>query len=93
MACIERSHLTSRLFNSRHVRKTLALSRDVECCRAAATWEDSYYNLARLHESLRVPVQDVTGCKWRLHTSAIVALLADQVWTVIEPLTSIPLKC
>jgi hypothetical protein len=43
-AYIERSQLTSRLFNGRQVRKTLAFSKDVDCYRAAATWEDSYYS-------------------------------------------------
>jgi len=43
-AYIERSNLTSRLFNGRQVRKTLAFSKDVDGYRAATTWEDSYYN-------------------------------------------------
>jgi hypothetical protein len=53
-AYIERSQLTSRLFNGRQVRKTLAFSKDVDCYRAAATWEDSYYNLVRLHKWARL---------------------------------------
>ena len=39
-AYIERSHLTSRLFNGRQVRKTLAFSKKVEAYKAAAVWED-----------------------------------------------------
>ena len=57
-AYIERSHLTSRLFNGRQVRKTLAFSKDLQAYQAAAAWEDSYYNLIRPHKSLRLPVQD-----------------------------------
>ena len=57
-AYVERSHLTSRLFNSRQVRKTLAFSKDLTCYRAAAAWEDCYYNLIRPHKSLRLPVSD-----------------------------------
>jgi hypothetical protein len=41
-AYIERSNLTSRLFNSRQVRKTLAFSKDLHCYRVAAVWEDCY---------------------------------------------------
>lgn len=57
-AYIERSNLTSRLFNGRQVRKTLAFSKDVAAYRAAAAWEDGYYNLVRPHKSLRLPAAD-----------------------------------
>jgi hypothetical protein len=56
-AYVERSHLTSRLFNGRQVRKTLALSKHIDLYQAAAVWEDTYYNLVRPHKSLRQPVQ------------------------------------
>jgi hypothetical protein len=46
-AYIERSNLTSRLFNGRQLRKTLAFSKEIQVYRDAATWEDSYYNLIR----------------------------------------------
>ena len=92
-AYIERSHLTSRLFNSRQARKTLAFSKDVDCYRSAATWEDSYYNMVRPHKSLRLPVQGVPGRKWQPRTPARAAHLTDHVWTVKELLTTIPLRC
>jgi hypothetical protein len=92
-AYIERSNLTSRLFNGRQVRKTLASSKDVNCYRAAATWEDSYYNLVKPHKSLRLCVYDVPGRKWKPRTPAMTAHLTDHVWTVKELLTSIPMKC
>jgi hypothetical protein len=44
-AFIERTNLTSRLFNGRQVRKTLAFSKNVGDYRASAIWEDSYYSL------------------------------------------------
>lgn len=53
-AYIERSNLTSRLFNGRQVRKTLAFSKDIHTYRAVASWEDSYYNLIRPHKNLRL---------------------------------------
>jgi hypothetical protein len=91
-AYIERSNLTSRLFNSRQVRKTLAFSKDIDCYRAAATWEDNYYNLVKPHKSLRLRVYDVPGHKWIPRTPAMAAHLTDHVWTVKELLTSIPLR-
>ncbi len=92
-AYIERSNLTSRLFNSRQVRKTLAFSKDIDAYRAAAAWEDSYYNLVRPHKSLRVPVRNGSPQKWSPRTPAMAAKLTDHIWTVKELLTTIPLRC
>lgn len=92
-AYIERSNLTSRLFNGRQVRKTLAFSKNVDCYRASATWEDMYYNLVKPHKSLRLRVLDVPGRKWKPRTPAMAASLTDHVWTVKELLTSVPIKC
>lgn len=58
-AYIERDHLTSRMFNARQIRKTLAFSKERENYRAAAIWEDSYYNLVRPHKALRLPSREV----------------------------------
>lgn len=91
-AYIERSNLTSRLFNGRQVRKTLAFSKNVDCYRAAATWEDMYYNLVKPHKSLRLQVLDVPGRKWKPRTPAMAADLTDHAWTVKELLTSFPTK-
>jgi hypothetical protein len=90
-AYVERSNLTSRLFNSRQVRKTLAFSKDIEAYRAAATWEDVYYNLIRPHKSLRLRVEDRLPQKWLPRTPAIAAKLTDHIWTVKELLTTLPL--
>lgn len=92
-AYIERSNLTSRLFNSRQVRKTLAFSKELEACRAAAIWEDGYYNLIRPHKGLRLPVEDALPQKWAPRTPAMAAKLTDHIWTVKELLTTIPLRC
>jgi len=89
-AYIERSHLTSRMFNGRQVRKTLAFSKSVGHYLASAEWEDTYYNLVRPHKSLRQPVQE--DCqKWRERTPAMAAGLTDHLWTVRELLTIVPL--
>jgi len=90
-AYIERSQLTSRLFNGRQVRKTLAFSKELTAYRAAATWEDSYYNLVRPHKSLRLLIEGAWPKKWQLRTPALVAHLTDHIWTVKELLTTLPL--
>lgn len=90
-AYIERSNLTSRLFNGRQVRKTLAFSKDIQAYRASATWEDSYYNLIRPHKSLRQPIQESLAQKWSPRTPAMAAKLTDHIWTVKELLTTLPL--
>jgi hypothetical protein len=90
-AYIERSHLTSRLFNGRQVRKSLAFSKALTNYRAAAGWEDAYYNLVRPHNSLRLPIWPVARQKWMLRTPAMAAHLTDHIWTVKELLTTLPL--
>jgi len=90
-AYIERSNLTSRLFNGRQVRKTLAFSKDIQAYRASAAWEDSYYNLIRPHKSLRLSVQDGLPQKWSPRTPAMAAKLTNHIWTVKELLTTLPL--
>jgi hypothetical protein len=92
-AYIERSNLTSRLFNGRQVRKTLAFSKEVEAYKAAAAWEDAYYNLIRPHKSLRLPVPDAAPRKWLQRTPALAAKLTDHIWTVKELLTMLPIPC
>jgi hypothetical protein len=90
-AYIERSQLTSRLFNGRQVRKTLAFSKDIRAYRASTVWEDCYYNLIRPHKSLRIPVPDDPPRKWSPRTPAMAAGLTDHIWTVKELLTTLPL--
>jgi hypothetical protein len=92
-AYIERSQLTSRLFNARQVRKTLAFSKDLATYRAAAIWEDSYYNLSRPHKSLRLSRLEAGPHKWQQRTPAMAAQLTDHIWTVKELLTTLPLPC
>lgn len=89
-AYVERSHLTARLFNSRLTRKTLAFSKDFNMHRAAAVWQDCYYNLMRPHKSLRLPLSDITKQRWQKRTPAIAANLTDHIWTVRELLTKVP---
>jgi hypothetical protein len=90
-AYIERSNLTTRLFNARLTRKSLAFSKDVELHEAAVTWEDAYYNWIRPHKSLRVEATDDPQRKWTLRTPGMAASLTDHIWTVKELLLNVPL--
>ncbi len=89
-AYIERSQLTTRLFNARLTRKTLAFSKEVGAHRAAVIWEDAYYNLVRPHKSLRVRAEEPCGAKWIQRTPALAAGLTNHIWTVKELLTMVP---
>lgn len=46
------------LDNSLLVRKTLVFSKELTLRRAAATWNNYYYNLISPHKSLRQPIED-----------------------------------
>lgn len=89
-AYVERTHLTSRLFNSRLTRKTLAYSKILEMHRAAAAWEDIVYNLVRSLKTLRLECTDDSTRRWLPRTPAMVAGLTDRRWTVKELLTIVP---
>jgi len=90
-AYVERTHLTSRHFNSRLTRKTLAYSKSLEMHRAAAVWEDMVYNLIRPLKTLRLKVNDGSQRRWFPRTPAMAASLTDHVWTIKELLTIVPL--
>ncbi|HVP21406.1 MAG TPA: IS1 family transposase, partial [Anaerolineaceae bacterium] len=90
-ACIERDNLTTRLFNARLTRKTLAFSKDLAFHQAAVTWEDAYHNLVRPHKGLRLRNADGLPSKWMPRTPAMVAGLTDHIWSVKELLPSVPL--
>jgi len=89
-AYVERTHLTSRHFNSRLTRKTLAYSKALEMHKAAATWEDIVYNLVRPLKTLRLEVADDPQRRWSPRTPAMAAGLTGHVWTVKELLTTVP---
>ena len=78
---IERSNLTSRHFNSRLTRKTLAFSKTIAMHQAAAVLEDAYYNLVRPHKTLRQEVI-APDRRWLPRTPAMVSALTDHIWTV-----------
>jgi hypothetical protein len=87
-AYIERSNLTSRTFNSRLVRKTLAFSKLLEMYVASCAWEDVIYNLGRSHKSLKLEVFNEER-RWQRRSPAMVAGLADHIWSIEEILTTV----
>ena len=91
-AYVEHSNLTARIFNSRLVRKTLAFSKDLAMHKAAACWQDCFYNWVRPHKSLRLPATQPGKQRWTKQTPGMAAHLTDHIWTVKELLTLIPLS-
>ena len=89
-AYVERTHLTSRLMNGRLVRKTLGFSKALVMLRAACTWEDGVYNLARPVKTLRLAVYDRQR-RWQPRSPAMAAGLTDHLWTIEELLTRVPM--
>jgi hypothetical protein len=87
-AYIERSNLTSRTFNSRLGRKTLAFSKHLEMYEASCAWEDLVYNLGRHHKSLRQQVSHAER-RWHNRSPAMAAGLTDHIWSFEEILTTI----
>jgi hypothetical protein len=90
-AYIERSNLTSRTFNVRQTRKTLAFSKELFFHAAAAVLEDCYYNLVRPHKSLRLSLPDALPQKWLQRTPMMAANLTDHIWTVKELFSLVPI--
>jgi hypothetical protein len=90
-AYVERTHLTSRHFNSRLVRKTLAFSKIVEMHRATAVLEDIAYNLVRPLKTLRCEVFNDPTRRWLPRTPAMAAGLTDHIWTIKELFTTLPI--
>jgi len=90
-AYIERSNLTSRIFNVRQTRKTLAFSKEIFFHETAALLEDCYYNLVHPHKSLRLPLADALPQKWLPRTPAMASNLTDHIWSVKELFSLVPL--
>ena len=87
---VERTNLTSRHMNGRLVRKTLGFSKRVEMLRAACSWEDLVYNLARSVKTLRLEV--INGSqRWLRCSPAMAADLTDHIWSIREVLTLVPI--
>lgn len=92
--CVERDNLTSRMHNSRLVRKTLRFSKERAMLEAAVALEDAYYNFCLPHHSLKQPMhppQPTKGNgspkKWWPHTPMMAEGITDHVWTLEELLS------
>lgn len=92
--CIERDNLTSRLHNSRLVRKTLRFSKQRKMLEAAVALEDAYYNFCLPHDSLKMPLAvpvptngNGSPKKWSPCTPMMAEGLTSHVWTLEELLS------
>ncbi len=68
---VERSNLSMRMHMRRFTRLTNAFSKKVENHAAAVSLHFAYYNLCRVHKTLRT-------------TPAVAAAMTDHVWTLDE---------
>ncbi len=93
-SCVERDNLTSRLHNSRLVRKTLRFSKERAMLEAAVALEDAYYNFCLPHDSLKQPINpprptkgNGSPKKWSPYTPMMAEGLTCHVWTLEELLS------
>lgn len=99
--CIERDNLTSRLHNSRLVRKSLRFSKERRMLEAAVGLEDAYYHFCLPHSSLKRPIDpprptkgNGSPKKWALRTPMMAEGLTNHVWTLEELLSfRVPPRC
>ena len=87
-AYVERTNLTSRPMNGRHVRQSLSSSKQLEALEAACAWEDWVYNLTRTVETLSLPLPDGSR-RWKRQSPAMAAGLTDHIWTIKELLMTV----
>lgn len=92
--CVERDNLTSRLHNSRLVRKTLRFSKQKKMLEASVAFEDAYYNLCLPHDTLKRPLPQPVPTngngspkKWAPQTPMMAENLTFHVWTMEELLS------
>jgi hypothetical protein len=90
-AYVERTNLTTRHMNGRLVRKTLGFSKQRDMLYAACVWEDVVYNFAHHVKTLRLEVNEGRR-RWARRSPAMAAGITDQLWTIEELLTRIPLS-
>lgn len=91
---IERLNLTLRQALAPLVRKSWSFCKDREQMRKRVVFFQAFYNFARPHMSLRVPLSEpgqlevgMIRPKWRQCTPGMAAGLTDHVWTFRELLT------
>jgi len=93
-ALIERVNLTMRQALAPLVRKTYSFCKDREQMRRRVVFFQTFYNVARPHQSLRTPLPvrehvlpGIIRPKWAHRTPGMAAGITDHVWTFRELLT------
>lgn len=90
---VERFNLTLRHALAPLTRKCWGFCKDRQQLRRRVTFFHVYYNFARPHQSLRLPLPDQQLAapfqpKWQPRTPAMAASLTDHVWSFRELLTA-----
>jgi len=91
---LERLNLTLRQHLAPLGRKSLSFCKDRDQLRRRVVFFQAFYNFARPHQSLRLPLEAPRGNppgliqpKWQPRTPGMAAALTDHVWTFRELLT------
>ena len=92
---IERVNLTMRQALAPLVRKSWSFCKDRQQMRRRVVFFQAFYNFARPHQSLRLPLPEIDYVrpgliqpKWQPRTPGMAAGLTDHVWTFRELLTA-----
>lgn len=91
---LERLNLTLRQHLAPLGRKSLGFCKEREQLRRRVVFFQAFYNFARPHRSLRLPLEEAAGgspglirLRWQPRTPGMAAGLTEQVWTFRELLT------
>jgi len=98
---VERMNLTFRNHLARFIRETMNFSKDRQIHIGAIDFFQAWYNFVKPHDSLKIEINldmeevrfSTNPKKWILQTPAMVELITDHIWTMIELMTwRVPLQ-
>lgn len=94
-AYVERMNLTFRNHMARFIRETMNFSKDRQTHTGAIDFFQAWYNFVKPHDSLKIEMNldmeevgfNPNPKKWIFQTPAMVELITDHIWTMMELMT------